>query len=408
MQMKISVRPGKVRGQKKWIVSYTLPGEKRKRLFFDTKSAAETEQQTLETQQKRSGDVWFAMSAERRDEIVRLMADAVRDGFTVREAVDYFRTHRDVARRNIAVGKAWEKFMQEKEAELIAPKSKKALKSNVGRFVKGRELLPLRSITREDVLGYLRRPEWGPRTFNTYLISLNTFFLWCVKVEHLEKAPTETIDPIDEKRLPDLDVAPVIIGLDQSEALLRATLQTDPGLTRFVALCLFAGLRPEREAPRVAQSDIFNGVVRVKGLHAKDRQRRDVEIHPTLQAWLDLGGDVHAKNLRKRFERVREAAGLVRIERATGKGKTRKLVDGKLRKKIVNIGWAQDCLRHTFASNWHAINGAESTIRQLGHGNYDMLFGHYLSLVKRENAEAFWKLTPDYVRARISSTALAA
>lgn len=405
--MKISVNPCKVRGSRKYVVSWTPPGEKRKRLFFDTKTAANTEAETLRGQQKRTGEVWFSMSAERREEIVRLMAEAARDGFTIREAMDYFRSNRDLARRNIAVGKAWEKFMQEKEAELIAPKSKKALKSNVGRFIAGRELLPLQSITREDVLGYLRRPEWGPRTFNTYLISISTFFLWCEKVGHLEKdkSPIHTIDPIDEKRLPDLDKPPVIIGLDQSEALLRATLKTDPGLTRFVALCLFAGLRPEREAPKVAQGDIFNGVVRVRGLHAKDRQRRDVDIHPTLQAWLDLGGDVHTKNLRKRFERVREAAGLIRIERATGKGKTRVLVDGKLRKKIINTGWAQDCLRHTFASNYFATFGAEKTIKQLGHGNYDMLFGHYLTLVSRESAEAFWKLTPDCVRARMLSAA---
>jgi hypothetical protein len=405
MQMKISVGWTKVRGKRKPYVSWTPPGEKRKRLYFDTKTAADTEAETLRLQQKRTGEVWFTMSAERRDEIVRLIQDAERDGFTVREAVDFYRSRRDVARRNLTVGAAWEKFMQEKEAELISPKSKKALKSNVGRFVLGREMLLLRSITREDLLGYLRRPEWGPRTFNTYLISLSTFFLWCVKVEYLEKAPTETIDPIDEKRLPDLDTPPVIIGLDQSEALLRATLQTDPGLTRFVALCLFAGLRPEREAPKVLQSDIFNGVVRVRGLHAKDRQRRDVEIHPTLQAWLDLGGDVNAKNLRKRFERVREAAGLIRIERATGKGKTRRLVDGKLRKKIVNTGWAQDCLRHTFASNWHATYGAERTIKQLGHGNYDMLFGHYLNLVSRDAAERFFSLTPEFVISRMRAAA---
>lgn len=405
MIMKISVSSVPVRGKRKWVVSWTPPGENRKRLYFDTKIAADTEAETMRGQQKRSGEVWFAMSAERRDEFVRLIQDAERDGFSVRAAIDFYRSRRDIERRNVKLGDAWAKFMQEKEAELISPKSKKALKSNVGRFVKGRELTLLRSITREDLTTYLRRPEWGPRTFNTYLISLSTFFLWCVKVEYIEKAPTETIDPIDEKRLPDLDVAPVIIGLDQSEALLRATLQTDPGLTRFVALCLFAGLRPEREAPKVLQGDVFNGFIRVRGLNAKDRQRRDVEVHPTLQAWLDLGGDVNAKNLRKRFERVREAAGLVRIERATGKGKTRRLVDGKFRKKIVNTGWAQDCLRHTFASNWHAINGAERTIKQLGHGDYDMLFGHYLNLLTRDSAEAFWKLTPDYVRARMLSVA---
>lgn len=410
MHMKISVRTVKVRKSVKWVVSWKPKDSHRKRLYFDTKTAADAEAQQLRGQQKRAGEVWLSVSAAQRDEFARLIEDAARGGYTIREAVDYFIANRDLSRCNITTGKAWEKFMQEKEAELIAPKSKQALKSNVGRFIAGRELLPLRSITRDDVLTYLRRPEWGPRTFNTYLISLKTFFLWCVKVEYLKKSPAAAIDPIDEKRLPDLDKPPVIIGLDQSEDLLCATLKTDPKLIRFVALCLFAGLRPEREAPKVAKEDIQAGHVRVRGLHAKDRQRRDVTVCDTLKAWLtfadNIGADYNPKNLRKRFERVRESAGLVRVERASGKGKSRSLVDGKLRKKIVNTGWAQDCLRHTFASNYFAIFGAEKTIRQLGHGNYDMLFGHYLTLVSQDRAAAFWKLTPQHVWGRMTLSAL--
>jgi integrase len=117
----------------------------------------------------------------------------------------------------------------------------------------------------------------------------------------------------------------------------------------------------------------------VRGLHAKDRQRRHVKIHSTLEKWLDLDGDLPAKNLRKRWARVRLKSGLV------------KEVDGKLE------GWEPDCLRHTFASAWLAMHGAESTIQQLGHGDYDMLFGHYRTLMTKEQAEKIFSLTPDAV-----------
>lgn len=355
--------------------------------------------------QTRCGEVWIAMSAGHRDEVVRLMEDAAREGFTIRDAVDYFRVNRSRAQKSVLTGKAYEKFLLEREDALTSKRSMKAYRSNVGRFIAGRELLPLSSITRDDVNGYLRRPEWGPRTFNSYLISLNTFFRWCVKVEFLAKSPAATIDRIDERRMPDLDEPPAILNVDQCESLLRAALQYDSGLVPYIAVGLFAGLRPNREAAKLAHSDIFNGFVRVLGLHAKDRQRRDVEIHPTLQAWLDLGGDYAPSNLRKRFERVREAAGLIRIERASGKGKTRKLIDGKLRKKIVNTGWAQDCLRHTFASNYLPVYGAEKTVKQLGHGDYNMLFGHYRALVTQQQAEAFWRLTPEHVVGRLFGVA---
>ena len=209
------------------------------------------------------------------------------------------------------------------------------------------------------------------------------------------KSPTATIQLIDESRMPDLDTPPLILNVAQCEALLRATLERDRGLVPYIATGLFAGLRPNREAAGLLETDIFDGFIRVRGLHAKDRQRRDVEIHPTLQAWLDLGGEFRPKNLRRRFERIRAAAGLIRLEK----------VPGKERKQIVATGWAQDCLRHTFASHYMPIFGAEKTVAQLGHGDYNMLFGHYRALVTRQEAEAFWKLTPDYVVSRIFAVA---
>ena len=79
-------------------------------------------------------------------------------------------------------------------------------------------------------------------------------------------------------------------------------------------------------------------------------------IHPTLRAWLDLGGDLPPINLRRRFEVVREAAGLIRREKRVGK-----------RDKITPTGWVQDCLRHTFASNYLPEFGVEKTVEaQIG------------------------------------------
>lgn len=97
--------------------------------------------------------------------------------------------------------------------------------------------------------------------------------------------------------------------------------------------------------------------------------------------------------------RVREAAGLIKIvtDREPAKdGKAwyrKKLPSGKW-KEIVETGWSQDCLRHTFASHYLPVFGAEKTIAALGHGDYDMLFSHYRKLVKPDEAKAFWKLTP--------------
>jgi hypothetical protein len=192
--------------------------------------------------------------------------------------------------------------------------------------------------------------------------SLATFFRWAVHVGHIVKAPTDSIDPIDEMRMPDLDEPPAILSVSQCRETLQAALRIDPGLVPYVAVGLFAGLRPDREAAKLTSGDISNGLIHVRGLHAEDRQARHVDVQPVLQAWLDLGGDLPPVNLRKRFELVREAAGLIRIERS-GLGRQAK-------KKITPTGWAQDCMRQTFASHYLPIFGAEKTIAQLGHGDY--------------------------------------
>ena len=72
--------------------------------------------------------------------------------------------------------------------------------------------------------------------------------------------------------------------------------------------------------------------------------------------------------------------------------------DGKISKRIIETGWRQDCLRHTFASHFLPVFGAERTLEELGHGNYEMLLGHYRKLVTKPESDAFWSLTPEEVR----------
>lgn len=411
--MKISVKLVESHGNRRYRVSWVQASGKRKRLFFESRVEADTEVERLRLERERTGQVWSALGASQRDELVLLLHEAERDGFTLRQAVEYFRSNREFANTNVSLEAAYQQFIQETKTALLSDKSKKALRSNVGRFVTARPGRTLRSITREEVLKWLQREEWGPRTFNTYLASLNTFFRWCVKIKFLKESPAATIEKIDERRMPDLDEPPVILRVSQARRLLEVTWQLDRGLIPYVAVGLFAGLRPEREAGKLIADDIKKDFIRVRGQHAKDRQQRNVKIHPTLAAWLKLGGDLPPKNLRRRFEKVRAAAGLIRVERQTIKitrnaqGKIirreRILVEGKYAKKIYETGWSQDCLRHSFASHYMAVFGAEKTIAQLGHGDYEMLFGHYRAMVTPDEAREFWRLTPVEVLRKFQS-----
>jgi hypothetical protein len=369
------------------MVSWRPPTGKRQRRFFAGKPQAEACQQDLAAQKDSAGAVWLGLSPEQRTDLALLVAEGNRGGFTLREAVEFYLRHQDSGRMASTLGEAFDRFMAEKQAMRLSPKTLAAFRSTVGRFVSGREQAALGSIRRDDLQTWLQRPDWAPRTFNTYLTSLATFFRWAVAADLLVKSPAVSLRKIGFRQMPDIDEAPAILSVTQCESLMAATMRMDLGLAPYVAVCLFGGLRPEREAGALVWGEIEAGFISVRGLHAKDRQRRRVAIHPTLRAWLDLGGDLPPLNRRKRFEVVREEAGLIRREKRPGK-----------RNKITPTGWVQDCLRHTFASNYLPEFWVEKPVEALGHGDYAMLFRHYRNLVSVEQAHEFWALTPQRLK----------
>lgn len=396
-KVKVSVLPVRIRGKRQFMVSWKPKGDKRKRKYFPTRSAADVEAESLRGEHHRIGGVWLSITQSERNEIGYAFSEAKSAGFSLLEAVRFCKANRK-PNDGVTVAKAYEDFIKKVEKSLVSKNTISALRSNVGRWVSTCSAVPLRKIAHSDVFNWLSRPEWGPRTFNTYLTSLNTFFIDCVKLDLIEKSPTRAIEKIDERRMPDLDTPPAVLNSEQAKALLKATWETDRGLIPFVAVQLFGALRPEREAAKLSPGDIrmpvnadLERLVQVRGLHAKDRQRRYIHLHSTLEAWLRLGGDYPIKNLRRRFEKVRVAAGLITVK------------ETEAGKEIEWTGWAQDVLRHTCASHYLPLYGAEKTIELLGHGNYDMLFGHYRAMVTRSEAEAYFALTPVAVLGSIQS-----
>lgn len=158
----------------------------------------------------------------------------------------------------------------------------------------------------------------------------------------------------------------------------------------------------EREAPGVSPADIGEKI-HVRGKRAKTRQQRYVEIVPALKQWLALpcpgeqqgpfAGDWPIKNLRRRFEAVRAKAGLITLEpktRPKKRGNGTVVVDYV----VTETQWGQDIMRHTFASAFYAVHGAERTIEALGHGDYDMLFSHYRRLMTKEEGQRILSICP--------------
>lgn len=140
------------------------------------------------------------------------------------------------------------------------------------------------------------------------------------------------------------------------------------------ALLLFAGIRPN-ELQRLTWADIREDFVHVSHKAAKTAQARNVDIVPTLRAWIARAGTqapeslIVPHNWRRKFDKARRAAGL------TGR---------------------PDAARHSFASYLLADCRNEHQVRAaLGHSrNSDMLFVHYRAAATKEDAAAYLAILP--------------
>jgi hypothetical protein len=153
----------------------------------------------------------------------------------------------------------------------------------------------------------------------------------------------------------------------------------DGALVRYLALALFAGIRPggnkDGELRKLADHpeliDLKKGVIEIPGTIAKTRKKRLINIRPNLRKWLEAteGKPVLPKNQSRLLKTFRKKHGL-----------------------------SHDELRHSFIS-FHV--GAFRSIGDaaLEAGNSETTIKkHYLNIPTEEQGKAFWRIAPKAAR----------
>jgi len=191
-----------------------------------------------------------------------------------------------------------------------------------------------------------------------------------------------------------------ILSVEEARRLLKAAHEhTEPGMLATVVLRLFCGLRTA-EVCRLDWSEVHwldeRPYVHIPAGKAKKWRIRHVDLPANALAWLKLcnppaSGTVapgSPKGYTRRFARVAKVAGI-----------------GKLEGEQWKSDWANNDTRHSFGSYHYALYGdALLTAKQMGHKqNDDMLFSHYRTLVRKEDAEAFFGLRPAHTSSACES-----
>lgn len=234
-------------------------------------------------------------------------------------------------------------------------------------FQAGRADKPVAEITPTEIQEFITRNGWKPQTRLNNLIDVQTFFSFAVKWKYCADNPAKMVERPRRDEAP-----PGILTVAQARALMETCQRCEPTLIPTLALCLFAGVRPE-EARRLDWDNVRADFVEVPSHKAKTRRRRLVPISLQLRAWLDLGraveGQLPAVNYVNKFNRVRRLA-------------------------EVFDGWPSDAMRHSFASYHLAKHRNENETAQIMGNSPQMIYGHYRELVMPAAADSFFAILP--------------
>lgn len=227
--------------------------------------------------------------------------------------------------------------------------------------------VPISTIGTEHVESWLLSNGKNPSSRQTYIARLSTLFEFSKRRRWISENPCFFLErvTIDQN-------APSVLSSLESDSLWRGCLRLRPSGSAWLALALYAGLRPEEAMMMQWEQIDFEGKrIFIRAETSKVRYHRIVE--PPDRAFRAL-------------LEARAAGGQLPISNATKKRLQRKL-RGIMGWKV----WPKDILRHTCASHWLAVvPDAQKIALQLGNSPA-ILLRHYRSIVTKEDAERFWR-----------------
>jgi integrase len=257
----------------------------------------------------------------------------------------------------------------------IRPITLRDLNHRLGLFkaMYGKKLIT--EIEKKEIDAWIQsRGEISNVTKKNYIRLGGGLFNYAIEQEYLTENPF-TKKTRSKKDHAD-EVMPDCISWQEVTALLNSAAKNDASMVAPLAIGCFCGLRTAElrgiEWPAISFAEKR---ITVSSKIAKKRQTRYVTMPDNLSAWLlpyrQTSGFVapQGEKWRSRFDNVRAKAG---------------------------IRWPNNAMRHAFASHHIAMfEDAPRTAHLLGHhADTSMLFEHYRSLIKKEDAEKYWQIMP--------------
>lgn len=364
----MTIRKSTRRGMVRWVVHVrddsSGNAKPYRELTFKSRVQAEDFVGARAREKARLGEALLTLSPTERADLAEAVVLARNGGFRLVDAVKAMSAR--IASPTLQ--EAFDEYYSACVARGIRPRSLASLRLFPRVVIEanaGRRIGEIRAGDIERLVS-VRWP--GAVSRRTALRHIGAWMNWAVRRGYIASNPVILIDrPVVEHS------PPRILTVPEASRLMHVTADTDPGMIPYVAICLFAGLRPESEVMRLRREhiQIDRGFIEVHAT-GKTRRRRLVSIKPNLKAWLAQAPEVWTpapSRIRARWRVIREAAGWS------------------------STAWPRDGMRHSFVSYHYALHGETETAMQAGH-SAAVLHQHYRELVTREDGESFFAIRP--------------
>lgn len=268
--------------------------------------------------------------------------------------------------------------------------TKANLRHRVRMFANASPNRRLDSIEKEHVRAYLAGRRISAVSQDNDRRVLARFFDWC-KQEHnwLMFNPAKEV----KIELPEKG-PPVILSVADCERLLRAAEAYQGGkMVPYLAVTMFAGLRPDSEALRLDWENINfkDGEIMVKSSGTKTKRSRIVEFNggrkETKPLCAALSSWLQAYRTDDPFFPAAGAIHFANVRRIAGFGTpTPDRPDLK--------PWVQDVLRHTAVSHFFRLTGSYGQTAEFFGNSETIIREHYQGRVSTSDTAAFYALRP--------------
>lgn len=349
-------------------VGKKFTGTSKQRRFFDTEAEATEFIRETEGATRERGQSAFDISQALAVEAIELSKQLQPHGASLTDAVRFFLKHAPLVGKK-TVSDLMPVYLRTKKEGRYRDAQEIAL----GVFARDFGAKQIASIFAPALEKWFQQKRWNPLNERNYMRDLSMFFRWAERQDYAAG------NPFDKIKRPDVPLkTPVIFTVEQTEKILGAAFaKPELGLLPMYAIGFFSGVRIEEIGKmKWEMIDWDAGEILLPEEITKTGAPRNPTISDALKAAIGedaptSGEIVSSVNLRLRRDALFELAGVPKKRNA---------------------------LRHSFATYHAALYRKPDELQLLlGQKTPSVLYNHYITAVRKKDAERYFMLLPPYV-----------